>query len=352
MNTKGYLLLSSYLVMAVLEILSMALFSKNFSFVQSVERNQNRMIGFNMAEAGVDRALVSLASDLNYAGAADSPLDTNNLQGGYRTKVTDPDPNGSLYRFILSTGYAPSSDTGSPAYEQRVLEAYAQIDTTPFEYASFADSNLTLNGTPLIDSYDSRNGAYGGLNMGTDGDIASDGTIQFIGNPLVKGDIINSPGIDCKPGTTNLASSGSLTLSGGTNYTIAGGTYRFSSINISGSAKLILSGPATIYVDGAVYIGGNGVATSSNIPSNFLLIATGSDPVAVAGNASFYAGVYAPSSSVEYSGTEDFYGSVIAKDYKQSGTSDLHYDVAMKGRAAPCYGVDLVSWRETNTAAG
>lgn len=349
---EGYVLLSVYFMAAILTIFSLALFTRAYLFIQHSERNQNRIIAFNMADTGVSKAMRGLVSNTSYSGESY----TAQTKGGYSSSVSTPSSDygtattDSTVRYIQSSGFAPTNVTTDRAYETRSVDAYVKLDTTPFEFAAFGDNSLILNGTPYVDSYDSRNGAYGGSNTGADGDVASDGTITFIGNPTVLGDTVQNPNIECGPASTTLPSSGSLNINGSQNYQLAAGTYHFDSISITGSGKLTLLGPVTIYVDGTVYVGGNGVVTSGNDPKNFMLYGTGSGAINIAGTSTFYGAVYAPAADVTYTGTEDNFGAVIAKTYQQSGTSALHYDEALKDVTAPCTQVTLLSWKENKTA--
>lgn len=348
---EGYILLGVYFMTAVLTIFSLAIFTRTFFFLQQSERNQNRIIAFNMADTGVSKAMRGLVSSTSYSGESF----TAQTRGGYSSLVCPPScddvtaPTDPKVRYIRSSGFAPSNVPTVRAYESRSVDAYVKLDTTPFEFAAFGDNSLVLNGTPYVDSYDSRTGVYGGTNVGADGDVASDGTISFIGHPVVRGDTIQNPNIDCGPASTNLPSQGPLRVNGSQNYTLTAGTYHFDSINISGSGRLTLTGPVTIYVDGTVYVGGNGIVTAENKPSNFMLYATGSEAINIAGTSTFYGAVYAPAADVTYTGNEDNYGAVIAKTYQQSGTSALHFDVALKDVTAPCTQVTLLSWQENKT---
>jgi len=355
-SEKGFIFIFSYFVVAAISVMSLAYFTRSHVFIESSERNRHKVHAFNMAEAGLDSAMAQLKTDTNYSGTSGyTPLGTNT---GYEAIVCppqcdadmpDPTPVNPDMRLIRARGYAPGSDTTARGYENRSTLSYVELDDTPFEYAAFAETDLGLNGTPLVDSYDSRLGNYGLPNVGAEGDIATDGVFSLVGTPTVLGDMIQNPGISCTPQATNLISSGALNLAGSTNYQLPAGTYRFDSISISGNAKLTLLGKVTIYVDGAVDIAGNGVATAGNDPVNFLLIAATESTIELGGTGSFFGAVFAPESMVHYEGTGDFHGAVIAKSYQQSGTSSLHFDVALKDVPGPCIDVNLVSWREENT---
>ncbi len=357
-NQKGFLLLGTFLIIAVLEIFSLALFARFTVFTQAIERNQNKMVAFNAAEAAIDNTISEIKSDTSYAGTSSLVrLDAGPNLGGYTSQVCPPScdgltaPTGTNMRLVQVTGFSPGNDSTAKAYETRSVTAYLELSTTPFNRAAYARDTLILNGTPLVDSYDSSLGNYGAGNRGADGDIAAGEDLDLIGHPTVNGDSESGVILNCEPATATVPSMGSLNLTGGT-YSMTAGTYHFDSISMSGNARIVASGPVTIYVDGAVTIAGNGVATSSNTPSNFLIYSTSDEPIQISGNSAFYGAVYAPSSDVTYAGNGDFYGAVMAHNYQQSGTYSLHYDTQLSNVDAPCTQVSMKSWRENNTIAG
>lgn len=340
MKQRGFMLLTSYLLLTMATILSAAFYNRVMVFMNSVERNHNRIIAFQQAEAGVDQTIQMLKSNANYTGSVYSGLGS---KGGYQVTVSAPS---SDVRLIESFGYSPSNIETAKAYERRSLNTYVRIDSTPFNFAAFGELSVQIDGSSaVIDSYDSRLGSYGGINIGIHGDLASDGTVTFNGNAIHLGQVVQNPNRSCLPGASQVTSSGTLNLSGSSVYTLSSGTYHFDSISISGNARIDATGPVTIYVDGAVSLGGNGVATSNNIPGNFIVIATGSGDVSVSGSAAFYGGIYAPSSSVN-NNASDFFGSIISNNYQHNGSTKLHYDEAMADIPAPCYDVEVLAWNE------
>ncbi|OQA41017.1 MAG: hypothetical protein BWY49_00569 [Candidatus Omnitrophica bacterium ADurb.Bin314] len=128
------------------------------------------------------------------------------------------------------------------------------------------------------------------------------------------------------------------------------GTYHFTSMSITGNAKLVPTGPVSIYVDGTIKIAGNGIATADNRPPNLLLYATGNSSVSFSGNASFYGAIYAPNSTVSVSGNGRCYGAIIAKDYKNTGNGRIHFDEALKEiQGGSSGGITILAWQEQNT---
>ena len=370
-----------YGLISMMAILSLAMFSRHNTFLLSSERNRNRIVAFNMAEAGVDLAVTALAADINYAGTGFTSMSAGSMQGGY--DVTVSIPNGfPENRLIRASGYAPGSTTTDRAYEARSITVYAQLGSySYFDFAVFSKEGMQINGNPVIDSYNSTNGAYGGANVADNGDVGTNSiaaqSVAFIGNTVVKGDAEVGPNgnpnsvvyigtnasitgnlttssgeRDYQPTSTNAVSLGNLSLAGSTVQYLGAGTYRYSSISIGGNAQLVATGPVTIYVDGPVNLGGNGVVTQNNTPPNFLLYVTTDSTVKLSGNSAFYGGIYAPASPIQNSGNGALYGGLVSKTYDQTGNGAVHYDEALKDTGGSgSSGVSVVSWREENTAA-
>lgn len=386
-NSRGTILLMSYFVMAVMAIFSLALFVRSHVFLQSTERHQNRMVAFNMAEAGLATALKALETNLAYAGTAGfTSLSTQTVKGGFEVEVSEVTGRSDV-RLIEATGYAPDDGEDSRAAERRAVLGYAQIQQPSlFNYAVLAKNSITINGVPTVDSYDSRNGAYGGSNRGSEAHIATNGTanssINVIGTSTVNGSASVGPqantataisvtggssitgtksalaeAVDVPTETTSVSSSGALTVGQNQTTTLSAGTYHYSSLTISGNGaragRLDVTGPVKIYVSGSVDIAGSGIVSANNLPSNVVIYVTQASNVSIRGTSNFYGGVYAPLSDVNVSGTPSFFGAVVANNYTQQGTGQLHFDKAMtqftgSGRAE----VNVLSWWEDHTVAG
>ncbi len=244
------------------------------------------------------------------------------------------------------------------------------VVTDPLGNAAHGKGAISLIGNAWTDSYNSNNGAYNvGGNRYANGDISSDGTtgsiISVASNSTVNGKAMSGPGSvagaiqnsgtitgtqGTEPSPWNLPLStipagvtnlGNLSLSGNPHgdcsYTLSEGTYWFSSISVTGNAKLCLSGAVKIYVTGSVDIGGNGVATANNKPPNFLLYGT-VDPnnaankctsVSIHGNGDFHGAVYAPDADISVVGNGGVYGALTGNTVSINGNGGLHYDEAL-----------------------
>jgi type II secretory pathway pseudopilin PulG len=385
-NERGFILLTTYLLVSVFSILSLALFSRGATFLQAAERSQNRIVAFNMAEAGIDQAINQLAQSFSYTGTNGYvDFGSNFVEGGYQVVITSPDPAGNPnVRLIQATGFAPSNNASSRAYEVRAVTSYMQLGGPDnlFEYAVFASTQIDMGGSAVVDSYDSNLGPYGPANMKMSGDIGTDsvqdGAIKLNGSFWLRGDLIVGPNGDpdlvinkvggtslivdgetyasenkqnFQPQTTNAQSSGALKITGQDIHELEAGTYHFDSLNITGGGQLSLKGPTVIYVDGNVDLGGRGVMTQGNLPPNFILYANGNE-VKLSGGSHLYGGIYAPNASVTTVGSAALFGALVAKDYKLNGSAVIHFDEALKDiEGKSVTNAEFLSWDEGTTAA-
>lgn len=387
-NEKGVFLVSSVLVLSVVGTLSVALYLKNIALYSAAERTVNRITAFHQAESGLDDAIAKLRADLSYGGQGYTALGE---KGGYDTVVEIPDPIGKpTLRRITAIGHVPNNIVSAHAYASRQVIAY--VDFLPpslFNYALFADATIALRESVIVDSYDSRMGPYNPQTPGSKGHIGINGIFPsggiFLENQvLVKGDAVAGPGADVSttitttggavitgsrraaseaqalpdvkppPGTPQL---GALSVGQGT-VTLSGGTYWYSSIDITGNGKVNLTGPATIYVDGKVRISGQGFKTKGQSPPNLLIHVLGRSSASV--EVDFYGGFYAPRSMVTVgaiNGTSHVYGALIGKyiiggggESFPSQNVSIHYDEAMKTASVDTEGGTtplLLAWTET-----
>ncbi|MSR77637.1 MAG: hypothetical protein EXS63_05365 [Candidatus Omnitrophica bacterium] len=363
-DSKGFLLVTACLMLAATSTISMAMFARSNAFIQATERSQNKIIAFHMAEAGVDMALKQLTTNSSYTGVSYTSLNTSTTQGGYKIAITTPDDNSNV-RIIQATGYSPSYTTSDRAYQSRSVTSYVKLATSNFDFGAFAVDKLKFKGAGGVDSYNSDDGAYNPANPGSNGDIGTDSGdddhIKLQDSTKIKGNI--TVGVGSDPGdvvqitgtatvsgtksaatsarsyeskTTTATSEGDLKIKKTTTYYLTPGTHRFDSIKIEDTGVLSALGAVTIYVDGKVEIGGNGVQTLNNKPTNFLLYATGDKDIKFKGSSDFYGAVFAPESKVGVKKNIAIYGAIIAKVFKDNGDEDddgegsIHFDEALK----------------------
>jgi hypothetical protein len=171
MNERGSILIVAYVFLAIALTLQAASLLISINEQRNAERTVRLSSAFQMAEAGLDQAIVELRDDSSWEGVDYTAVGS---AGGYEVEVTDID--GSL-RQIIATGHYPANDPTAPGYQSRQIEAYvAASQPAIFEYALFAANTIELDSNATVDSYDSADSAYGGDNVGSEGDIGSNST--------------------------------------------------------------------------------------------------------------------------------------------------------------------------------
>jgi hypothetical protein len=158
----------------------------------------------------------------------------------------------------------------------------------PFKGILFGGDDVHLHGSGSTDSYDHRDGAYGGSNVGSEGDIATYGTIvsaiNLTGSTVINGDAATGPGgtvegsgtvtgeithdqvpgsdtplppVTVPSGLVSLSygingefTDGLLTRTGSATASIPPGDWKLKRIKLTASAALTITGPARIYLTG------------------------------------------------------------------------------------------------------
>ncbi len=381
-NRRGIVLITAFLAIALILILSGIFFMSSLTEQRASQRQLAVTTAFYLAEGGIDDAIAKLRTDNNYPGSAPAVIQLG-TQGEFETKVTQPGPvNQPDSRRIESWGYTPSKDQTAYGYQVKKLEAYVTVTPNPlFMMAIFTEDEIEMNGSGLLDSYDSSKGVYDPANAGSDADIGSNNkskeepVIQIKGNFTVNGDAGVGPNvpyqdaikvwpqsditgtqsnfsqeISLPPVTVpeNILDSGDLNIGGGSSEVLSGGDYWFSSVKITGNGQLQFSGPATIYVTGDIDIAGNSITTSNNLPANLVFKVAGAHDVKLTGDMDFYGGIYAPESEINLNGNGKVFGAFTAKEVDLNGNVNFHYDEAMKNIPGGAgYLVELNAWHES-----
>jgi hypothetical protein len=373
------------LVMAVL-LMAGTTFLTISSTESQIALNQRAAAqAFHLAEAAIHKAIVQLNANPAYTGEAGTTL-----SGGTFTVNVQPTTAGctSTSARILSAT-ALVSVAGGQA--QAVVRATADQVSYPYRWAAFAavpnlvvldgriEQELWLEGYGLVDSFDSTLGAYNTTtnrgttgNIGANGDITLDNNVQIQGNvragdALHKGSGVTisgsqtdslspsstSPGEPFPSVTPGTAPTTGLTVTSGT-YTLAAGTYYYTSMTFSNDTSLATSGgPVTIYVTGAVSIGDR---VTFGEPDKRVQIITKSDgsntdfTSFTAGNHfTFYGSLYGKNTNINIGNDAYIYGSMIGRTVRLNDRGAIHYDQAMSNQEI-CHGgkfnIRRGSWRE------
>jgi type II secretory pathway pseudopilin PulG len=383
MNRKGVALILACIVVVVMIILGGATLSRSVSENTIAQNNLEAAQAFWAAEAGIQRTLYSINTDdwTGWNWDPDNPATRtiNQNIGGNAFQVTATDVG-------TNEPKATSSGTMGAVARNIGVEFKTKIDPK-FTCAAFGDVEVVMSGNGETDSYDSSLGAYGGLNVNVNGDVATNGTalgaISLSGNATVNGDVGTGPGgtielsgnagytgepsdnidrdldsVEIPADLNGLGSGGNYNVSGNQSSTISGGDYKYSSINVQGNGTLYIDGEVRIYVtggssfsitgngkvilnegaslelyvDGTCNIAGNGVVNDTDLPENFLLYSTyseGGNGVQIAGNGDLIGAVYAPDCRVQVSGNGDVFGALVGDEVHIPGNGDVHYDEAL-----------------------
>jgi hypothetical protein len=147
--------------------------------------------------------------------------------------------------------------------------------------------------------------------------------------------------------------SGVLTVSSGKTLTLTDTSYYFSSIVLTGGAKLVFPGSphANVYLRDSLNAGSGVIVnqTANAAALSFASCGTSATPaywaLSSGGTASYYT-VYAPNHIVYELGAGDFYGAIVASIYYATGGGKFHYDMALARQPSNKLAVQRGSWAQ------
>jgi hypothetical protein len=315
-----------------------------------------------------------------------------------------------------------NTSSSSPGYLVRGVRVVARRDAL-FAKGMVAKGKIDMNGNDVdTDSFDSTDpnastgGHYDVTKHKDNGHIATNLGLTnsvLVGNANVRGRVSTGPGgsisvgsngsvgsaawhdagnTGIQPGSTSddmnvdfpdvdTPSSGGWTpgpgLVNGTNYNyvLGDGNYIMSSLTMKGSAKMIATGDAILYVPGNISvsgnafivvapdaslqiycagasasIGGNGVFNLGGFATNFAYYGLPSNTaVDFGGNGEFIGTIYAPNADFTLNGGGangiDFVGASISKTVTMNGKFNFHYDEALD-KYGPTGRFVITTWNE------
>ena len=105
-------------------------------------------------------------------------------------------------------------------------------------------------------------------------------------------------------------------------------------VSIGGNAKVQVAatGNLTIYTDGNIAAGGNGMANANPSATSCLIYGTNTgsgQSITMTGNATTVAAINAPNADFSISGNGEVWGSVIARNISLNGNAAFRYDEAL-----------------------
>lgn len=137
----------------------------------------------------------------------------------------------------------------------------------------------------------------------------------------------------------NLTGSQSLTILGDVTLVLTARPGR-TALKIGGNAQLIIPDGSrlTLYTDGDIAIGGNGLANANIQPASFQIWSThvedGGQTIDLMGNGILKAVVYAPNADVTLNGNTHMMGAVVGRDITFTGRAAFHYDSSLSALTA------------------
>ncbi len=386
---QGSVFLLAVVILTVLLFLGSSLIERAQTSVwrAAVEGRSTR--SFHLAEGGVHEAVWELSQAnrwTTYNGESNTEL-----PGGRFDVTVSPTADARLTDTsvrITSTGYT-AGPNGARRFPRTVAVVATRDAPWPFGYALAANSAIDV-GNAVVDSYRSTDGPYGGTNVHSKATVAVNTTefatdkkgvassgIHVGDNGVLNGDILVGPGCEQPSNATNVTGThngstralegpmvfavpavpagaidlGAVVLDGSATMTLGSGTYRASSLSITGAtATLFVTGEVKLYVDGDIYLGGNGIVNEvPGKPRNLKVYGTENcTSVEIKGSSTFYGAVYAPEAAIVGQGSVqsgEIFGSLVGKHVKLEGSKTrFHYDESL----SLCVDsqVQIRSWQE------
>ncbi|MBF0486458.1 MAG: hypothetical protein HQL16_08095 [Candidatus Omnitrophica bacterium] len=409
-NQKGSALVITLFFVIIVAMLGAVISLRSSGEAWLSQGQANSSYAFWVAEGGIQKAywlitksdcvgLKNQGTSANCAacascGPGNLALSENFASGSYAVVIS----NGN--KKLNSTGtYSPNSFLTTTRQIEVILGS-----PPLFGYAAFSRGQMTFSNNAKVDSYNSTQGAYGGTNVSSQGNIgtmsAGADAIVLNNNVTIKGSVTTGEGggvqqgsgvtitgtvsdnndrtltvVTVPPELLSAASLGPLTFSNGDTKNLSAGKYRYDSIGFANNGELVISGdvvlyltssPAIaagnnnkvtintggslkIYTDGAIAFNNNVLLNNATQdPSKFSILSrySGSDGVVISNNGNFYGTIYAPDAGVNVSNNAQVYGAIVGSAVNVSNNDQVHYDLALGAiddtNAAPV----LRNWRE------
>ena len=386
---KGVVLVISLLITVALLILITPFLFKLSGEYRNTDRTFKSMAALNLAEAGVEQAIWELNHGDISTWTGDSTTRTLTLSS---VQTSEGDTVGDI---VISISNPESSSpvvesTGKILFRNsdtvdRTLSVELAKDLEPiFDNALFANTGISMNGNSFVDSFDSRDGIYGGDNIGSNGHIATNNTsygcITLENNAVIFGDA--KIGVDGDPDdilTLNnsevtgdktalsaakpmlpvippeeLVSKGNYLLGAGIDTISESGDY--SSFVMDTNSQVIIDGDVILNVAGEfsmagnteiyitegsslqIYLGGTFIQDSdskvtiqTDVPTALSIFGTEgfSSDMNWYSNTDFYGSVYLPNSTFNLQSNIDIYGALTANYLNVASNARVHYDLAL-----------------------
>lgn len=385
-SQRGSAILISLALIVMLSMIGILSLNRANTDVDLAFNQVRKDQAFYAAEAGIQRAIAELASDVNWrkgfaqesVGEASYWVAIYDSASGYTSGDTV---------VVQSTGVVGGSERGRSVLEAWMLPSF----DTPFKYAVFGDSSVELDKNSCTDSYNSDTGDYASTRDTLGGDVASNGKINLSGGSVVGGnastalaggitltggsDVVGSMNTSMPKQTLDTLSdaeyalarvksgapaglSGSgyaydpvtcnLTAGASSTITLQGGVYFFNNLTLGKYSKFQIAPGASV----VIYLTGNFQANqysevnASGDPGDALFYSKGASFL-VAQGSEFHGAIYAPKTSFVLNQNNTFYGAVVSKNADVDQGACAHYDRSLSKIKRPSLtGYEMIAWRE------
>jgi hypothetical protein len=407
---QGFVLALAVIVMVFLLLLVAPFLFQLSNDNRLTRKNCKSSIALSLAEAGIERTIW----ELNYGDisgwdgdSSERTLTISDFQtaagavvGDIEISITDPEGD---YPLVESNGRVAYGD-----FQIQTRVVLVGLGGFPaFSFGAFGNDGIYIDRQITLDSYDSRNGVYGGVNIGSEAHIGTNSTfsggIWIDADSEIKGDVFS--GYDSDPDQV-VTMDGSANISGVKRSlhsvfglpsvtTPMGLPYRgdysldddsLDTINASGeydsfslgtNSTLRIEGDVILYITGDFYMDQNSVleiasdasltiylgegdfemdvgAAMNNLsldPSKLLVYGTGSfsGEIYMDQNTAFYGAIYASQGNVRLDASSGFYGAAVAKNVMIDVGAVIHYDKSLENlEILPSMGAfyEVKSWQE------
>jgi hypothetical protein len=409
---RGTILILALMLSVVMVILTVPFIARFNDQFRTTEKSFDAVTAVSLAEAGAERAIWELnyGNELwtGWSGTNPKTLTLTNVTalGGSavgNVTITVQNPTG-VNQVIESTASVNHFGTNNITKTVRLV---MELREPPlFDFGIFGNNGVFMWGHCETDSFDSRNGHYGGQNRGSGGDVGTNstgwGSLWVGAFSTVDGDAVcghngdpdwaiwegwgsNITGSETSlatpkelpavPAPTGLPNRGALSVPQNGTVTISQ-SGRYSNFTLGRNSRLNITADCTLYISGnfnmlsnseitiadgvnvEMYFGGQWgfennarINNQSQDPTKLLMYGcqTSSFNLELTLNSDIYAGMYFPRSFLIMGLHSDLYGSIVGKNIIMFDHTKVHYDEALasiRTGFGTSSGFGVKSWQE------
>lgn len=394
----GSALFTAVIVTILLGTMSLLFMTVATRHQQESASTTRRMNSFYAAEAGLNVAWVELQNGGDgVVGSENTPDQLGGL--AFWVEATD-----------LGDGFVSMVSTGSDGHSESRVELVVEDQSAEIsDFGIFGEREVDIASNAKIDSFDSSLGTYVSQVVGdhakSNGNVGTNDDISVASNAKVWGYAQYGPNADdtISIGSSvtltdgygaaeseiilpsivvpSYASSGALTVNGGTTKTIGPGNLQYTSITTKSNSALTIKGPCNLVITTSALVNSNSSWTFDatdgaivvyavkdfELKSNSTFTTTVQDPtkltlnlsgvhatkssstpkISFSSNSQFYGTINAPDLAVSIASNFELFGSLKAQWITLASNSRAHYDEKLAtGALDAASGFELRAWRQ------